>query len=358
VFGGGLSELHQNTLEVALRDMLLGSKDYRQTAESLFQRLQSEDYETFSERQVFVRFLIQAGFFAQAFELYANWFAEKKNIPLYEFCYLLHSAGIEPPLEFHAQIEQAHQDLGKNSNLTHFLPWQKSAPFWQQLLMEANRKTQNQQLQRKKDMLDRLEYFRLNRMIEEEERLLRQLQAEFPDDQSLAEQAHNFHERWARAIIAKKAIEKFDAQMDIVTTRLNKYEIEFVKVLVGDLKDLASMHPEMAYDFALCLCFMELYEPARELLEMAPSTIAVDWLYLDVLLKCRRYAEGLDALLTLERRYANNPETTFATTYARAQALAGLGQMGAAAALLKSLVGIRPGYRSAHLLLLQWGART
>jgi thioredoxin-like negative regulator of GroEL len=103
---------------------------------------------------------------------------------------------------------------------------------------------------------------------------------------------------------------------------------------------------------------MELFEQARKLLEMAPSTLAVDWLYLDVLLKCRRYAEGLDALLTLERRYANDPETTFAATYARAQALAGLGQVGAAAALLKSLVSIRPGYRSAHSLLLQWGGRT
>jgi hypothetical protein len=56
----------------------------------------------------------------------------------------------------------------------------------------------------------------------------------------------------------------------------------------------------------------------------------------------------------MEIKYISDPETTFAVSYLRAQALQGLGQHGSALEIMQSIVRVRPNYRSAHSLILEW----
>ena len=61
-----------------------------------------------------------------------------------------------------------------------------------------------------------------------------------------------------------------------------------------------------------------------------------------------------EAVNHLEIKYVDDPETTFAVAYLRAQCLRELGQEAAALETLRSLVRVRPNYRSAHALILEW----
>ena len=109
-----------------------------------------------------------------------------------------------------------------------------------------------------------------------------------------------------------------------------------------------------AYNLAIGLYFIELYHEALQVIRRAPESSAKDWFYLELLLRCGRYLECLDEVNQIELKYSADPESTFAATYIRAQALWGLGQTGSAIELLRSIVDIRPSYRSAHSLLNEW----
>jgi len=84
-----------------------------------------------------------------------------------------------------------------------------------------------------------------------------------------------------------------------------------------------------------------------------PSPSA-DWLRIELMILARKYVDALNEAATLEARYASDPEAAFAITYARARALKGLGQDELATDLLRSLVRVRPSYKSAQSLLMDW----
>jgi tetratricopeptide (TPR) repeat protein len=350
--GGGLSESYEN----AIRDLLFNAKDSRRVADSLIKRLKAES-SNLRERTAFVRFLINGGYFKEVLELYTVWFKEKRRLPLYEFCFLLNASGFKPSSDFLKNIFLGHKHLGEESNFTHFMAWEEHDS---QLAEMRRRKLADfiaAEAERKKSLLDRLEYYRVNRMIEEEEKLLNELILYYPNDEGLKKQSQGFHERWARAVIARQTIQKFDLRYELPENTYSAEEMTFVKTVLSEMQNILQRQPHMAYDFALAFCFFEIYEPARLILAQAQSNYATDWLYAEILLKCRRFAEALDALLQIENKYADDAENSFGVVYARALALEGLGQTGAATELLKSLISIRPGYRSAHTLLLKWGGR-
>jgi hypothetical protein len=99
---------------------------------------------------------------------------------------------------------------------------------------------------------------------------------------------------------------------------------------------------------------MDFHTEAIAVLEKAPEGAAADWLRLDLLIAARLFVDALTEAQTLESRYASDPEATFATAYARARALKGLGQTELAIDLMRGLVRVRPGYKSAQSFLMDW----
>lgn len=339
--------------ETALRDLLISEGRTDRVAEILQQRLLNSPL-NHQERRSFMNFLIQAGHYRKALEVYAHWFREKISSPLYSFCYLLHSSKFQPRPEFFKALFAAVKHADEEDRPTHFLPWETLDARFSELKGKTLDKWKTKARELKQRLYEKLEYVRANRMIEQEEKLLDELAQKYPDDENIQIEKENFAQRWARAVIAKKTSEGLFHQDEQVEAPHTEQETAVAQAITGAMKDLASLKPKMAYDFAIGLYFLEFYEKSREVLHYSVPAAHVDWFEIELLLKSRRFVECLDTISIVEKRYADDPETTFGATYYRALTLAGLGQTVKAAELLRSIVSIRPHYRSAHSLLLKW----
>src|SRR5207253_6137253 len=126
-------------------------------------------------------------------------------------------------------------------------------------------------------------------------------------------------------------------------------------LLVSQSEDLARKNPQLAYDLSVMFMFMESYSEALKMLAFAMPSSESQWLRLELLLKAREFVLALDEADRMEMTYSTDPESTFAATYARARALRGLGQTAQAVELIRSIVSVRPNYKSARSLLMDWG---
>jgi predicted Zn-dependent protease len=131
---------------------------------------------------------------------------------------------------------------------------------------------------------------------------------------------------------------------------------ETYQLMADELIAKSRAQPMSAYDVAISLQFMGLPNEALTALRNSPSRPGVPWLELDLLLETERFVEVLEKAEKLERKYSSNPEASFSAVYAKAIALNRLGQKHEALMLLEGIVKVRPGYRSAHSLLLKWKA--
>ena len=340
-------------LEAVLSDTLLTQGSTSRIAESLLKRLATEVPKG-HERQAFVRFLIHAGYCKEVLELFARWLQSKKNIPLHEFAHTLCLAKAEPTEEVLAHLTLAQKEVMADEKIQYLLNWESKYSFFREAREESVKKAKQSELDAKNKWITQIEYYQSHRMIDEEEKLLKMLLEIYPKDEYFLKQKENFKERWARAIIANQSEAKTDQELSNLEPKFTQRQVDLAEIMFSAMQKEAIQTPSYAYNFAIGFYLMELYEHSRRILTYAPESLATDWFFVEILLQSRRYIEGLDALQSLELKYADDPETTFAITYYRAIALEGIGQIGPACALLKSLVSVRPAYRSAHELLLKW----
>jgi hypothetical protein len=222
--------------------------------------------------------------------------------------------------------------------------------------------------EKRAQLWDAVRFMRSSRLYEQEAKSLAKLRALFPDDPEFASQDQSLQERWAREIIAQgrgarleftrddaMRAQPLSAEQDAARREIARQAIEWARV-----------HPQLAVDFALLLHFMEFRDDAIDALDagspraehqpdfQAERSPSRDWLRLELLLTARQFVRALDAANRLEIVYAHDPEAAFAVAYARAHALWGLGEKGMAVDLMRAIVRVRPGYRSAQSLLLDW----
>jgi hypothetical protein len=345
----------QSDIELVIRDLLLAYKDSKIVAQKIIERLKTEKMNR-NDRKAFVAFLINHGFYNEAYTLFADWFTEKKRVPLRHFVFALHRSGFRPGRDFLRYLFEAQNELEEKDRIRTFAPWEEFSSQLAQMRNDLVRDLEERLVRRRREHFEKLEFLREQRMIKEEERLLIKLSERYPDDGEIIRLQQEFKERWARHLLAEKALEA--VQKDIFERRhtLTPEQIQWADQFSELMEECLVDHPRQAYNFSLGLHFMELYEHALILLRHAGRDTATLWFRLELLLKARRYIECLDDIANIENELSNNPETTFASTYLRAQVLKGLGQTGKALELLKSIVAIRPHYRSAHSLLLEWSA--
>ncbi|MFK8138816.1 MAG: hypothetical protein AB8E15_10685 [Bdellovibrionales bacterium] len=108
------------------------------------------------------------------------------------------------------------------------------------------------------------------------------------------------------------------------------------------------------YDLAIALMQMGALEEAIEISEFHLHEEKYFWIHIQNLLDLRRYVDCLSFCEKVMKNFTNQPEKVFALTYYQAQALWGAGQHSDAILGLEKLLELRPHYRSAHSLLLQW----
>ena len=355
-----MPDIKSDDFERVFRDLLVTEGSSDRVALELLNRLR-RDPTTPQQRKAYVQFLIQAGYNHQTLQLFEDWFRNTSDkpiagaLPLREFCELLHSSGYRPKAEFLIHMLAAVDEVEEPQ--FYFTDWETLDPRFKTLKEKAFTAVMVKAAAHKEALLTKLDYYRQNRMLDEETRLIDELIETYPHDSHLKNLKENLKLRWADALIARKALESFDESFDLNHPLLSETDKEAARIIASSFLEAASQDAKASYDLALGLYFLELYDSAKTTLEFAPEALNKDWFMVECLLQSRRFVECLDYLILLEAKYSADPETTFGATYYRAQALNGLGQLGVATELLKSIVAIRPSYRAAHSLLLKWAGR-
>lgn len=313
----------------------------------------------FSEEQqkAVAQFLLNAGFTPKLLFEIRRLLDEERPIPWAQFAEAVHRARIAPG---DAAIRALLEGLEEQNAFVDILRC-KHADAWHRTLQENRAKEKARkamELAEKKTALrQRLQFFRTNRMYNEESATLDQLRAMFPEDPEFARQEDDLAERWAREILSTRGSTLATDMTEELHSRaraLSPEQKSIKDLIVRQCLEKATRTAEQAYDLALLLVFMEFYAEAVETLDLAPNSPAVDWLRLELLLKARQYVSVLDETTRIEIAYAGEPEATFAVIYARARALWGLGQAAMAIDLMRSIVSVRPHYKSAMSLLVDW----
>lgn len=208
----------------------------------------------------------------------------------------------------------------------------------------------------KKSLLDKIQYLKSQRIIEEEERVIEEFRAFFPLADDLEPLREDFERRKAEHLISSMS-QRGESKKTLRRARPQPPPVDlqpWISLLVKGCREKAKKSSEAAIDLALMFYFFELYNEALAVISVAPESTTVNWLRLELKVLAGRYVDAMEEARRLEQIYAADPESTFATTYARAQCLWELGQNSLAISLLQGIVSIRPYFRSAHSLLKQW----
>jgi hypothetical protein len=232
--------------------------------------------------------------------------------------------------------------------------WDMKAPEIVEFRKHVLEQLQDEASRKKEILWEKLGFLRTQRMVEEEGKLLHLLQRMYPEDPQVTQKLEEFQDRWARHVLSSRSERKTAEWTQSEITAFSPEEAQWLKVMLDDMIALAEKKPSAAYALAVGLYFTGLYSEALLVLETAPDEAPVNWFRLELLMKARRFVETLALSQEIELRYADDPETSFAVHYIKSQALKGLGQHSQAVEMMKSLIAIRPTYRSAQSLLSAW----
>lgn len=190
-----------------------------------------------------------------------------------------------------------------------------------------------------------------DRLFSQVNQLLDLLGSKFPGDKEVSEIEQKLGELKARDFIESKQREtltksSYNTADNIPADLLENIEKSFVGA--------AKQKPTIAYDLAVALLQMDFPQISFKVLAYAERNSATEWLEIDLLLLNGRFLDALGLIDKIEKKYTDDSEAPFSAMYSRARALWGLGQGPQAIAVLQSILKLRPHFRSAHSLLLDW----
>ncbi len=306
---------------------------------------------SFGERQARIRFLYNAGFNKEIFELYREGFYNQLELPYSFLIGTFERVGQLPETPAIRQIYDLAQSQFQIEDLTALTSVDAVDPRFAKRRQEFFEDLYERAIQRKSDLVERLGFFRSERLVNEERKLLDELKRYYPNDPSIKQAEQNFAERWARHVVAQASTKPSEVHE---TFLLDADLWPIANVLFEEAVQITKIQPERIMDFTLMFWFLELYPQALIILEQGPMKLAAQWLKIEILLKLRRFVDVLDEIKVLELEHAANPETPFASVYSRAQALYGLGQPLQGLQAMQSILAVRPDYRSAASFVLKW----
>ncbi len=343
-------------LEMQLHDLFSDLGSLEKVADAISDRWEKNLFSPSEQREA-ARFLLRHGDFSKLTTQFTRLLNAKQKLPWAEFAKAIELSEVKLTSEEKRALVEgvSEQDAYEEALLI------ASAVNWDPIFEKKNidriAKLAQEMVQKREFIKDKVNYFRSQRMHREEAAALSELRLMFPNDASLPEDQRSADERWAYEVVAQGAMERdLLESLNRKISHLTDDQQEMKSVLVADARQQLKEHPKQAYDLALHLHFMEFHLEAIEILESSgqPLEEAELWLRLELMIKSRKFVEALEETHYLEERFSDQPDSVFAAVYSRSICLWELGQGSLAVDLLKSIVKIRPGYRSAHSLLIAW----
>lgn len=345
-----------SSLESEIRLLLLEHGDPARAVEPLLRRWESNVLNT-EEIRTLTRFLLAAGMTQTVLVHIARALKRDHPIPWSALIESLKLSKVEiEPIEIDALFEGAAANEGGLDDLVDSTALDPFDPRTEKLRLEKRDRLKRAHQEKRDNLIRRLDYARVNRLIQQEKKVLDEIQAFDPEDPELKKEKSDFAFREAQNIV-EDALSQSPPKTEL-ERQYSKLPAELVEASKPILREIQRRAPEATeaevYDMAMMLLFMELHQESARLIERRRLSERLDWLLLEVLILGRQYASALGEIEKLEIKYAGDPETPFALTYARARALWGLGESLTAIELMRSLTKVRPGYRSCNTLLQQW----
>lgn len=339
-------------LEILIQEQLL-SLTVEQVCENIIQHLGSADAVSSSEVQTAALFISRSGKpekFNQLIHVllenksdYIPWasiveFTSNYQQQLKPVYFQFIKEGV---LETQQQFDLTCVDSLVNQEISEIHQWH----------LEKNHKLNKALDEAKAKLLDQLEYFKSQRLFDQEKKILIRLYKMFPNELTIKQLYQENQLRYAEDFLNRRT-KSSSNNANLLQKNFNKSEtnVEFAKSLV----EQSQLHPDLIYELAVSAFIHEEYKAGLEILKEAELTPEMQWLRIELLLASDHYLEVLGVLPEIEKNLAHESETFFATAYYRAQALWGLKQTHLAIEVLEALLDSRPSYRSAQLLLSKW----
>ncbi|MES3037059.1 MAG: hypothetical protein V4736_04055 [Bdellovibrionota bacterium] len=197
----------------------------------------------------------------------------------------------------------------------------------------------------KAEQFDELRVLRAQQLFEREREQLKLLQKKYPDDPEVKKETRKYQERYAEEIILKRPTRKLTQRRVTVESEVMQNWSVWANLW---LKETPALAPDIIAGF-LAMDF-----PSIALEVWQNTGRPVTWLGAQVLLENGRFIDVLEMIPHLESKGSSDPETFFASSYLRAQALWGAGQKDKAIEIMEALLNSSPEYRSAREILQTW----
>jgi hypothetical protein len=341
-------------LEAEISSLLLELGEPNQVANELLRRWNHQIL-TADERSDVANFIVAAGLSSVFFEQIIRLCDNSDVLPWGALAEAIGYAKIKPDLR---EIEALFEGATEQNALEDLLRSHR-LDIWSRKFSETRAELRQKKINlidsRKQELKEKIRFLRSHRLYEQEAELLEQAQAMHPEETEFRIDRKALELQWARDVIAQSAARsETDAHAawprEILSSDLAASKL----LIVNEALRLAAQDSSLAYDLGLTLHFMEFHAEALQVLEYATSSYAVDWLKLELMIFSRQFANALNEASLLEAKYPTDPEAAFSAAYARARALHGLGERDLAADVLRGIVAVRPLYKSAHSLLMEW----
>lgn len=347
------NDSHYVHLENDISSLLVQIKDTELVADELLKRWIEKPLSS-EQGLIIANFLINAGFFPTLINKAIDLLKSNQPVPWAQLAEALGASlkGVDESL-LKTLIDGARKqnllhELTRSERLDSFCPDMIH-------LRSEDQQLRNKKLElKKKSLLERLDFLRHEGLNERAQSVLEDLIALFPNTPEYPTLLETLQKQWAGDIIENRAGHYWTSRSLRGPLPQELAQDPYVHALTQSAMEMAQKHSNLAYDLSIMMYTMDYYHEALRLLELSPKNPSTDWLKLELCLKSRRFVEVLQLCRQLEVTYANDPETSFASSYAAAQAYWELGESVQALQILRKLIEVRPQYASAQSLLREW----
>lgn len=339
--------------ELELRSVLKNKKSSQDVIATIMRRILDPSL-SWEDKRAFWHFLYISQRQGSLIELLVHSLKSKLRIPFDLVIRLTSDKGIKPSALALAAVVKGLRRQNAIPDLVCATGWDALDSRILQLREEFLADKNEEQKHFKKNLIEKYEFLLNQRMNDQASRVLRRLLQLFPEDISLQNLKSTFDEQWARDILASHNADLVADKLERAYIAPSRADQEMLNCFAKFAEHNCIEHKNLALNMAIGFIFVEEYALALEILSTAESSVSTDWLRVELLVLARRFIEALEVLNHLEVKFSNDPESTFAVSYLRAQCLHALGEGGAAIEIMQSIVRIRPDFRSAHALIRDW----
>lgn len=338
-------------VEIEISCFLVMELNSQIIAQYLCEKVDSSEY-NLDEKLTFLNALIHMGFYEESLSVITTWTQHSKYFPWKQFLFLLLKLQVPPAKKWlNLVFEGAEQS---KEDLSALRDWETWDPRFKEARSTVNNIKKEEYWQKCRDLQDKSLFFRSQRLYSEEKETLEKLHRLCPTDEKIKNQLKETQELWSKEVISKAISnqENWLASRPSKTKRDQELEKQ-ASHLFEFIREKESLDEGQLYNLALFFKFVEFPNHALRILE-GIQHFAADWLRVDVYLDSQQYVIALEEASKNERKYSENPETSFASIYAKAIALRHLGQVPAAIELMQKITKVNSNYRSASQYIKDW----